>query len=96
MALPRQYREATWEYNRLNPTRPFSAQIGPTFRLHRPRIDANRTPNLGMQDVIDVLLDNRIPPEWMDHAYTFGLAYLEAHHSGHPIHRALFDEIDNE
>ena len=49
-----------------------------------------------MQDVIDVLLDNHIPPEWMDHAYTFRWAYLEAHHSGHPIHQALFDEIDNE
>ena len=49
-----------------------------------------------MQDVIDVLLDNCITPEWMDHSYAFGLAYLEAHHSGHPIYRALFDEIDNE
>ena len=96
MALPRRYREAIWEYNRLNPTHPFSAQTGPTFRLHQPRIDARRVPNLGMQDIINVLLDNRIPPEWMDHAYAFGLAYLEAHHSGHPIHRALFDEIDNE
>ncbi len=29
-----------------------------------------------LQDVIDILIDNRIPPEWVDHGYPYRLAYL--------------------
>jgi len=61
VALPGRYREAIEEYNRCNSTTPFSAQAGPSFHLQRPRIDANRAPNLGIQDVINVL-NNRILP----------------------------------
>jgi len=96
LALPGRYRQAIEEHNRTYPTRPFEAQIGPTFILHRPRIEANRAANLGLQDVIDVLIDNRIPPEWVDHSYPFRLAYLEAHHSGNPLYQAMLDETDNE
>jgi len=78
------------------PDLPIQCPNWPTFWLHQPWIDAHQIPNLGMLDVIDVLLDNCILPELMDHAYAFRLAYLEAHHSDHPIHRALYDEIDNE
>ena len=51
---------------------------------------------LGCKTVIDVLIDNRVPSEWVDHSYPFGLAYLEAHHSGNPLHQAMLDEINNE
>jgi len=96
LALPGRYRQAIEEHNRTHPTRPFEAQIGPTFILHRLRIEANHAANLGLQDVVDVLIDNCIPPEWVDHSYPFGLAYLEAHHSGNPLHQAMLDETDNE
>jgi hypothetical protein len=33
-------------------------------------------PNMQIQDIIDVLIDNWIPPEWVDHGYPYRLAYL--------------------
>ena len=96
MALPHRYHEAITEYDQRNALSPFRPQEGPTFRLSRPRIKAHSIPNLGLQDVITVLLDNRIPPSWVDHSYLFGLTYLNAHYSGNGPHQALYDEIDNE
>ena len=96
MALPHRYHEAITDYNQRHLLSPFLQQGGPTYQLSRPRIEAHRIPNLGLEDVITVLLDNRIPPSWMDHSYLYGLTYLNAHYSGNGPHRALFDEIDNE
>jgi len=96
MALPHRYHEAITEYDQCNALSPFRPQEGPTFRLSRPRIEAHSIPNLGLQDVITVLLDNRIPPSWVDHSHLFGLTYLNAHYSGNGPHQALYDEIDNE
>jgi len=94
--LPERYREAAEEYDQRNLTNPFFAQAGPSFHLQRPRIDANRVPNLGIQDIINVLLDNHIPSHWIDHAYPYGLAFIDTHYVGSGLNQALFDDIDNE
>ena len=70
--------------------------MGPSFHLQRPRIDANCVPNLGIQDIINVLLDNRTPLHWIDHMYPYGLAFVDAHYVGSWLNQALFDDIDNE
>ena len=96
ICLPHRYREAIIDYNRDHPTTPFSPQVGPTFLLHRARLPASSTSNISQQDVINVLLDNRIPPEWIDHAYPYGFLFLNAHYSGSMMHRELIDALDNE
>jgi len=48
-----------------------------------------------MQDIIDVLIDNRIPPTWIDHGYIYGLNYINFN-IANPMYRELLDTIDNE
>jgi hypothetical protein len=48
-----------------------------------------------MQDVIDVLLDNRIPPAWIDHGYVYGLNFINFN-IANPMYRELLDTMDNE
>jgi hypothetical protein len=50
---------------------------------------------MGMQTVIDVLVGNRIPPSWIDHAYTFGLNFINYHYRG-SVYVAFLDDVDNE
>ena len=76
LALPRRYREAIVEYNRRHPENPFTEQPGPTYSLHRPRRVTGAAANTTIQDVIEVLIDNRIPQAWIDHGYTYGLNFI--------------------
>jgi len=92
MALPHCYHEAISDFNQRNVLSPFQLQEGPTFLLSQPQCEAHRVPNMGIQDVVDTLLDNRVPPAWVDHSYLYGLAYLDAHYSGNGLHQALFDK----
>lgn len=95
LALPRMYREAVVEYNRHHPGTPFIEQPGPTYNIRRPLLNPGVAANTTMQDVIDVLIDNRIPPSWIDHGYTHGLNFIN-HNITNPTYRGLFDTIDNE
>ena len=95
LALPRRYREAIIEYNRRHPEDPFTEQHGPTYSLRRPRIITGAAANTTMQDVIDVLIDNRIPPSWIDHGYTYGLNFIN-YNIANPTYRELIDTVDNE
>jgi hypothetical protein len=56
----------------------------------------NHAANLTSQDVINVLLDNRVPPEWVDHSYTHDVLMMYSLYSGSPMQRGLLDDIDNE
>ncbi len=96
VSLPRRYREAIVEYDRSHPHSPFSPQVGPDFIIHRARIPSMHAANVSLQDVINVLLDNRIPPSWIDHAYPYGFIFMDAHHTGSPAHREMIDPIDHE
>ena len=96
MALPRRYREAVVEHNRAQPDQRYEPQQGPSFRLRRTRIDPNRVSNYGIQDIMDVLIDNRVPIEWVDHAYPYGVIYLNAHYGGSGLAASSLDAIDDE
>ena len=96
LARPRRYREAIMEYNRANPQRPFVSQIGPIYTTYCPRMNANDMNNFSENEVIQTLIDNQIPPEWVDHAYPFGVIYLNSHYSGSPLNQGTLDPIDNE
>jgi hypothetical protein len=66
------------------------------YMLNRARLESSRAPNLTISDVINALIDNRVPPEWVDHSYPRGVIILNGLHTGSPIHQGLFDAIDNE
>jgi hypothetical protein len=59
------------------------------YTLNRARLET-------ISDVINALLDNRVPPEWVDHSYPHGVITLNGLHTRSPIHQGLFDAIDNE
>jgi hypothetical protein len=95
LALLRRYQEAIVEYNRRHTKEPFSEQHEPTYSLRRPRLITGAAANTTMQDVIDVLIDNRIPPVWIDHGYTYGLNFINFN-IANPTYRELLNMVDNE
>ena len=51
--------------------------------------------NLTTDDVANTLMKNRVPIEWAEHAYLFGLYYLDYHFSSN-IMSAISESVDNE
>jgi len=45
------------------------------------QISASQTlsPNFGQEDIVNCLFANRIPVEWITHAYPYGVQYLRQH-----------------
>jgi hypothetical protein len=50
--------------------------------------------DMTVEDVAKILISNQIPVSWIDHAYTYGLHFLNHHmdgsataHSGQTLHR---------
>ncbi|KAG6863590.1 hypothetical protein C0993_010938 [Termitomyces sp. T159_Od127] len=77
MAHPGLYREAVAAYAAANPTQPFVAQFGANLEIWQVHVPDNQVWNFTNNDVICVLIHNRIPLDWVDHAYTYGVVYLE-------------------
>jgi hypothetical protein len=96
VALPQRYREAIVDHDRANPLSPFIPQRGPAFSTHQVQVDAQQVCNMSLQDIANYLLDNRIPPEWVDHAYAFGVRFIEVHYAGSVIQQDLLDMVDHE
>ncbi|KAG6880915.1 hypothetical protein C0995_003826, partial [Termitomyces sp. Mi166 len=47
-------------------------------------------------DALRVLLHNRIPLDWVDHAYTYGMVYLEQQFHNPTMSMDIFKDVDNE
>ncbi|KAG6883810.1 hypothetical protein C0992_007725, partial [Termitomyces sp. T32_za158] len=77
MAQPGLYREAMAAYAAANPTRPFVAQYGADIEIHQVHVPDDQVRNFSDDDAIRVLIHNRIPLDWVDYAYTYGVVYLE-------------------
>jgi len=65
------------------------------FSVRRPRLTIGAAANTTVQDVINILIDNRIPPMWIDHGYTYGLNFIN-YNIANPMYRELLDAVDNE
>ncbi|KAG6815801.1 hypothetical protein H0H93_008973, partial [Arthromyces matolae] len=76
---PGLYSEALDAYNARNPHAPFMELSGSSSHLqfHRVYVPAHGKQNFTVDDAIRVLMHNRIPRAWVDHAYPFGLAFLD-------------------
>ncbi|KAG6883522.1 hypothetical protein C0992_008550, partial [Termitomyces sp. T32_za158] len=89
------YCEAIDAFNKVY-KEPFAPQYGPQLTITQVHVPDNKVQNFSDDDAIHVLLYNHIPVEWVDHAYTYGVVYLEQqfHHSMMSLD--IFREVDNE
>ncbi|KAH9480930.1 hypothetical protein JR316_0007533 [Psilocybe cubensis] len=96
VAHSNRYREAIARYNQENPNATFKVQRGPPFKVIRSSADEHSARNLTVDDVINVLLENGIPPEWVDHAYNFGYQYMNQKYHATAMDDDLWAEADTE
>jgi hypothetical protein len=82
MAIPHRYLEYVQDWAKLHDQPPQFPSPGPNITVTRMNWASESADTMTMDNVARVLLDNRIPVPWIDHAYTFGLHYLN-HHLGH-------------
>jgi len=50
---------------------------------------------MNLQTIITLFLENRIPPSWVDHSYTFGLNFINHQFTASQF-TSFYDEVDNE
>ncbi|KAG6882653.1 hypothetical protein C0992_011128, partial [Termitomyces sp. T32_za158] len=96
MARPGLYREAVSAYAAANPTQPFVAQYGAELEIRQVHVPDDQVQNFSDDDAIRVLLHNRIPPDWVDHAYTYGVVYLEQQFHQPTMSLDVFRDVDDE
>ncbi|KAG6886546.1 hypothetical protein C0992_003486 [Termitomyces sp. T32_za158] len=89
------YCEAIDAFNKVY-DEPFAAQYGPQLTISQVHIPDNKVRNFSDNDAIHVLLYNHIPVEWVDHAYTYGVVYLEQQFHHPTMSLDIFQEIYDE
>jgi hypothetical protein len=82
VAIPHRYLEYIQDWAELHNQLPQFPSPGPNITITRMDWASENTEAMTMNNVVHVLIDNRILVSWVDHAYTFGLHYLN-HHLGH-------------
>jgi hypothetical protein len=50
--------------------------------------------DMTVEDVAQILISNQIPVSWIDHAYTYGLHFLNHHMDGSATARDLYEAVD--
>ncbi|KAG6871322.1 hypothetical protein C0992_011258 [Termitomyces sp. T32_za158] len=95
MAHPGLYREAINAFNKVY-DKPFVPQYGPQLTITQVHVPDDKVRNFSDDDAIRVLLYNHIPVEWVDHAYTYGVVYLEQQFHHPTMSLDIFREVDNE
>jgi hypothetical protein len=67
-----------------------------TVTLTRMDLGDRRAADITIDDVLTTLSTNHVPLAWVDHAYTFGLHYLNHHYNGPSPASSMYREIDDE
>ncbi|KAG6823109.1 hypothetical protein H0H92_011354, partial [Tricholoma furcatifolium] len=98
LARPGLYREFIREYEALFPQHVFVPQgiAAPMVHLRRLVATSSQVANLSAADILRLLFVNRIPPTWVDHAYTFGVVYLSYHFTASALTREAMLKTDND
>ncbi len=94
-ATPGWYQEFIDSYNGRNPSTPFQPQSGPTYRIRPLATNYLGPPDPTVADAARILILNGIPKSWVDHAYLFGLWWLNHSHLGETEHSNLYDAYDD-
>ncbi|KAG6892287.1 hypothetical protein C0992_001074, partial [Termitomyces sp. T32_za158] len=95
MARPGLYCEAIEAFNKVY-NEPFAPQYGPQLMITQVHVPDDKVRNFSDDDAIRVLLYNHIPVEWVDHAYTYGVVYLEQQFHHPTMSLDIFREVDDE
>jgi hypothetical protein len=95
VAIPHQYLEYVQDWAKLHDQPPQFPNPGSNITVMRMNWASESADTMTMDDVTHVLLYNRIPVLWVDHAYTFRLHYLN-HHLGHMMAaQSTLKAVDN-
>ncbi|KAG6890990.1 hypothetical protein C0992_011521 [Termitomyces sp. T32_za158] len=84
------------DYNAANPLTPFSPMSWMDVQLQPPPFDTATAVNITDADVLQAILANCIPIEWVDHTYTFGVVYLETHFFEVNASIDIYQEVDDD
>ncbi|KAG6882642.1 hypothetical protein C0995_014118 [Termitomyces sp. Mi166 len=95
MAQPRMYREAVASYNTAFPDQLMVAQYRSHLNIIQVHVPDEMARNFSDDDALRVLLHNQIPLDWVDHAYTYGVVYLEQQFHNPMMSLDIFHKIDD-
>ncbi|KAG6893461.1 hypothetical protein C0995_000492 [Termitomyces sp. Mi166 len=96
LVWPGMYHEAVALYNAAFPERPLVAQYGSHLNILQVHVPNDQAHNFSDDDALHVLLHNCIPLDWVDHAYTYGMVYLEQQFHNPTMSMDIFKDVDNE
>ncbi|KAF8867516.1 hypothetical protein BD779DRAFT_1685712, partial [Infundibulicybe gibba] len=97
VAKPQSYREhiTEWEQDTGETFTPIPTNAG-EITITRIPVNEGGGANLTVDDVARLLIKNKIPPSWVDHAYTYGLYFLDYHIKRVSLDVQMFIEADDE
>ncbi|KAG6894871.1 hypothetical protein C0995_013537, partial [Termitomyces sp. Mi166 len=75
---------------------PMVAQYRSHLNIIQVHVPDEMAQNFSDNNALRVLLHNRILLDWVDHAYTYGVVYLEQQFHNPMMSLDIFHEIDNE
>ncbi|KAG6893538.1 hypothetical protein C0995_000233 [Termitomyces sp. Mi166 len=90
------YWEAVASYNAAFPDQPMVAQYESHLNLMQVHVPDEMAQNFSDSDALCILLHNQIPLDWMDHAYTYGVVYLEQQFHSPTMSMEIFHKIDDD
>ncbi|KAG6858736.1 hypothetical protein C0995_014364 [Termitomyces sp. Mi166 len=88
--------EAVASYHAAFLDQPMVAQYGSHFNLMQVHVPDEMAQNFSDNDALCVLLHNQILLDWVDHAYMYGVVYLEQQFHSLTMSMDIFHEINNE
>ncbi|KAG6883256.1 hypothetical protein C0995_012553, partial [Termitomyces sp. Mi166 len=95
IARPGMYREAVASYNAAFLDQPMVAQYGSHLNLMQVHVPDEMAQNFSDDNALHVLLHNWILLDWVDHAYMYGMVYLEQQFHSPTMSMDIFCKIDN-
>ncbi|KAG6858220.1 hypothetical protein C0995_001684, partial [Termitomyces sp. Mi166 len=78
------------------PDQPMVAQYGSHLNIIQVHVPDEMAQNFSDDNALHVLLHNQIPLDWVDHAYTYGVVYLEQQFHNPTMSLDIFHKIDDE
>ncbi|KAG6871503.1 hypothetical protein C0995_003994 [Termitomyces sp. Mi166 len=90
------YQEVVASYNAAFLDQLMVAQYGSHLNIIQVHVPDEMARNFSNNNALCVLLHNRIPLDWVDYAYTYGVVYLEQQFHNPTMSLDIFCEIDDE
>ncbi|KAG6870624.1 hypothetical protein C0995_011667 [Termitomyces sp. Mi166 len=96
MAWPRMYHEAVALYNAAFLEQLLVAQYRSHLNILQVHVPDDQACNFLDDNALHILLHNHILLDWVDHAYTYGMVYLEQQFHNPTMSMDIFKDVDNE